>query len=215
MLTTADKFTFVLRQTAEGTANTAQVGFTVDRSVGSHPGNPGCIALMIAYLNRAGVGVMTGNVFIDEVLYQAHGAAGAFPQPFPTADWAALVSEFPALPALATGYATSISGGTTNLAPIGTSCCVTERTAFAGRTGIGRHYLPFAEDAQINNATGLWAAGATGYVTAAYTTFLLTPTTSMGTVPGMCVTNVNGTPTHLITTVTPSETPSNLRSRRR
>lgn len=73
--------------------------------------------------------------------YTPSGAAGGTPVPFPSTDYAAEHTAYPALPNL-TAYGQNV-GGAGFLAPLGTSVSVSEHTASPGPSGRGRHFIPF------------------------------------------------------------------------
>jgi hypothetical protein len=98
-------------------------------------------AQILAYGNLLGsVGVIATQTQCIDITSRPSGSAGATSVPFPTAEYVALHALL-ATVGTYTSYTQFIGGGA--LAPLGTSVSVSERTAFPGRSGRGRHFLPY------------------------------------------------------------------------
>lgn len=215
------KYVFKFENTAVASSNYQIVDVDVNPAGGTVRQNH---AQILAYFSTVGFTTMGGVTRIAEVLYRPLGAAGAVALVFPTAEFAAVIAAATADgigPAgMPTGYGSQISAAG-NLAPLGTSISVSELTATVGRTGRGRHFLPFVGVNTMTGGGGLVAAQI-DRIREAYLYFLqgivsstLAPATSPVLNLSPLVTNAAGTPIHLITTVKPQPIFSNLASRRR
>lgn len=107
-------------------------------------------ASILVYLATLSGGMAAGTSF-TEVLYRAAGSAGSVSLPFPAADYASIAAAATTagytVPAIA-AYGTTFGSGI--LAPLGTSISVSELTLTVGRTGRGRHFLPFVSQGVIS-----------------------------------------------------------------
>ncbi|HEV8177034.1 MAG TPA: hypothetical protein VGP44_05035 [Gemmatimonadales bacterium] len=175
------------------------------------------VAEILAYFGALSGGFATGTRLV-EVGWRGPGSAGATPWPFPLTEYNAIRADPDAgpwaLPAW-TAYGTAMGSG--NLAPLGTSISVSERTAQVGRTGRGRHFLPFTS-ANTVSAGGTVGTGRLALIDDAYATFLLgagTTPLAATPAPGVVVSNRAKTTAYAITTVKAQPVFSNLESRRR
>lgn len=185
--------------------------------------SPDRLAQIIAYFATTNVAAV--NTSIVGVSARFNGAAGYTPLPFPTTEYAAVVAaatgDSVAVNPMATGYASNIGLTGSVLAPLGTSISVSERTATAGPTGRGRHFLPFIRSSAATAGGSVVAADGTE-IELLYNYFLRG---ILGGVPFAAsppvadlfpvVTNSAGTPVHGITSVKAQPIFSNLESRRR
>lgn len=182
------------------------------------------LAQILCYFSTIGFTVMGGTTRLVEANYRLQGSAGATSLPFPTTEFAAVLAAATtdgiSPGGMATGFASQISGAG-NLSPLGTSISVSEITATVGRTGRGRHFLPFVG---VNNLTtgGQVSTSVINRIREAWIYFLtglipssLTPATAPVVNLDPIVTNATGSPTRLITLVRPQPIYSNLETRRR
>lgn len=170
-------------------------------------------AVILAYGNLLGSqGIIAVNTSCVEIMSRPSGSAGATAVPFPTAEYVALHGLLTTVGTYTT-YTQIIGGGA--LCPLGTSVSVSERTAFPGRSGRGRHFLPFcgvsavAGDGSVDSAAIFDIEGD-------YNSLFLgslvggPPATKAVVRPNNVLTGG-----HLITTVKAQPVFSNLESRRR
>jgi hypothetical protein len=109
-------------------------------------------ARALIYLTRTAPNVFAAGTRILGARWRPFGEAGSIDVEFPDAEWEHLVAGVPMfVPPNPHAYGAPLGSGT--LAPIGTSVCVSEQTATPGRTGRGRHFLPFIS-AQAVTADG-------------------------------------------------------------
>lgn len=137
----ADRMTITLVNTDVGPANTAQVGFSA-AAVGWSAQK---LAQVLGYFGALGsAGMIAVHTAVQAADQRAFGSAGNVPQAFPAAEYADLVTAASAvgisMPSM-TDYGDTFGVG--NLAPLGTSISVSEVTATPGRSGRGRHFVPF------------------------------------------------------------------------
>lgn len=135
---TVTRVTAEFQTPALGAANPAFVGFTFNPVGGVTKAQMG--AQVIMYFCWIG-GAMQASTSLIGIKTLEAGAPGAADLPFPTAEVATLAalavgSQVP------TTYA-SVEFSGSGAAPVGTSACVSERTATLGRAGRGRHFIPF------------------------------------------------------------------------
>lgn len=195
------------------------VDFDIDEAAaGSYFTGESELAAILIYLTVVSGGFGAGT-FINRVQYRAAGSPGYVPRLFPTTEYAAVrtdvISAGYSVPAMASGYATSLGSGI--LAPLGTSISVSELTATVGRTGRGRHFLPFVSQGVIS-AGGTVGTGHIALVEGAFLDILLGE--AVGTVPGLlgdavCISGPASPAAKLITGVKCQPIFSNLESRRR
>jgi hypothetical protein len=158
-----------------------------------------------------------GGTTLDGIIQRDDSGPGGLEMPFPRAEYAALVTAAAArgvtiAPALDWGF----NLGAGNLCPLGTSVSVSELTAAAGKSGRGRHYLPFTGDL-ILGADGRVALSRLNNVRDSYGSFLLGSSEryiSSGGAPLKPVV-VGKLGENLITLVKAQPVCSNLESRRR
>lgn len=111
---------------------------------------PEITASILVYLATLSGGFGAGTK-VDQVLYRAAGSPGSVPVPFPGPEFVAIAAA-----ATTAGYTVpawttyNTSSGSGVLAPLGTSISVSELTATVGRTGRGRHFLPFVTQGVIS-----------------------------------------------------------------
>lgn len=178
-------------------------------------------AQIIAYFAAVSGGMGSGTR-IAGLSERPSGTPGFTPLAFPTAAYAATVaaaaSDGITVPAMASGYATSLGSGV--LAPLGTSISVSERTATPGPTGRGRHFLPFVSQGIIS-AGGTVGTGHLAIIEDCANEFFLgvDPSGGAATAPIVSmdpvITNSGGLIIHAITLYRPQPVFSNLESRRR
>lgn len=148
------RYTLTLVNSTVGSQNPAQVGFTFDNTESDASNAAACIL----YLASVSAQMMAAGSSVESISMRAAGSLGALDIPFPDPEYNNLRIAL-AGPNVSTtpmaAYGVAIGGGA--LAALGTSACITERTATLGRTGIGRHYLPFVTAAAIT-AGGLFAS---------------------------------------------------------
>lgn len=155
---TVIRYTVEVQNSVVGTSNPCYVGFTFDNANTAAQN----AAAAILYVASAAPQMMAANSYINGVSERIAGSAGSSPVPFPTAAFAALQTALagPNVSATAmTAYGAALGGGA--LTPIGTSVCVAEQTATVGRTGQGRHYLPFVTALAVDAAGAFTGANAT------------------------------------------------------
>lgn len=131
-------------------------------------------AQIIAYFAAQGIESMSNNTSITSVTVVQAGTNLGINVPFPVAQYAAIVAEFPSLPVM-TAYGVNIGRSSGTLAPLGTSIVVTERTGSGGPGGRGRHFLPFVSE-ELVNAQGQVAGTAITNLQANYGRFILDDT---------------------------------------
>lgn len=209
----ADMYVMSLTNSNEGgILNVAQIGLECAPAGGSDRDTT--VAQWVAYIVAARGYFLASGTLITGVKYREHGTGGFVEVPFPSAEYGALVALNPALVALS-DYDSVVLGASGGLAPVGTSVCVTEYTSTFGRTGRGRHFLPFVNKAKVDGA-GLLDTNSIVNIEDAYTNYIRTANPSFGTV-GLApvVQNAARTTIKAITTVKAQPVLSNLRSRRR
>lgn len=217
----ATKFVFKFENADVDASNYQICDFDV-KHTGSSIAQAG--AQMIAYFAAVGFATMGGVVKLIEVTHRAVGAAGATVLPFPTAEYAgvlaAATTDVISPAGMPSGYATQISAAGP-LCPLGTSISVSEISAFAGRRGRGRHFLPYT-GRNVVTTGGQVTLATRNRIEQLYTYFLagfISTTGLPATAPVVgltpVVTNAAGTPTHDIITVRAQPIFSNLESRRR
>lgn len=170
-------------------------------------------ACILAYFYTIeAVDVFAQNTRIVGIDSRPNGSSGAVAVPFPTTAYAALVVAVPALPSVTT-YVGTIGAG--NLAPLGTSISVSERTATVGPTGRGRHFLPFTSRNVVDTGGTLIPATG-GAIEDAWNDFIRGDALVAG-VPNPVVRpgSATGGGGHTITSVKAQPVFSNLESRRR
>lgn len=176
------------------------------------------VAQVLAYF-AAVSGNMAAGTKITECLVREIGSAGAYPFPFPVADYTAVkdaaLTDGITVPGMA-AYGTTIGSGA--LCPLGTSISVSELTAFPGRSGRGRHFLPFAS-AGVVSAGGELGTGQPPIIIDCYNELIrgFEPGGGLATSPILTLNPAvtNGVTSHTITHVKPQPVFSNLESRRR
>lgn len=172
----------------------------------------GCAAACIAYLASCGASdAIAGSSSIVGIESRAAGSAGAVSVPFPAAAYTALLGTGTPPPTFALAYPAGIGGGA--MCPLGTSISVSEKTATVGRTGRGRHFLPYTSNDAINGGGTLLAA-VQGLIETYYDQFMFG--TAIGISPDPVV-RAGGVYSggHPITVVKAQPVLSNLESRRR
>lgn len=215
---TAVRFLARFTNTSVPTTNYALCDFDFNPLVGTTLPELG--AQIIGYLQQCDV--FAEATHLVDLSYRNAGAAGFTPLPFPVAEYAAVdaaavVDGFTSAPM--TTYATRLAG-TGVLLPLGTSISVSERTAHAGPTGRGRHFLPFIA-ASVNNGVGQVASLYLSAIENAYNEFFLGIKPGGGAAtqpvpdPVIVVTNAAGTTQYPIVSCKPQAIFSNLESRRR
>jgi hypothetical protein len=170
-------------------------------------------ARIMCYLSNQS-NVSAAGTRVAGVSSRAAGTAGATDIPFP-------VAEFATLKALgdADGFgvtaqsAYNLGLGTGTLAPLGTSISVSERTAFVGPKGRGRHFLGFIQRGIVTNG-GRVDPSTIESISDAYDYWM--GLTAIGPLPA----NTGVTPSDLsafriVISVKPQPVFSNLESRRR
>ena len=207
-----NRITISLVNTNESVSNNALVSFVLTGSVPYQQQ----AALCAAYLSAAGGHCMAQSTSIRGINVRAAGSAGGLAIPFPRDAYDILQPELvaagvPAVADLDYGDEIGFIGGF--LAPVGTSVCVSERTATLGRTGIGRHFLPFTTSASVTSGGELASSTITNLTDDYEGTFLNSDITGYPYGPAVAPSNLSTT--HLITAVIPQPVLSNLRSRRR
>lgn len=137
------RYVFRFENTASNTQNYQIVDADITNATGTGAAQ---LAQMCCYFASVGYQTAGGQMKLTEVTARTTGSPGAVPQVFPTAAYAAVlaagVTDGVSLAGMASGFATQISAAGT-LCPLGTSISVTEKSATVGRTGRGRHFLPF------------------------------------------------------------------------
>ena len=137
------RYVFKFENTASNTQNYQIVDADIQNGTGTGAQQ---LAQMCAYFASAAYVSAGGQMKLVEVTARTTGSPGAIPQTFPTAAYAATlaagVTDGVSLAGMATGFATQISAAGA-LCPLGTSISVTEKSNTVGRTGRGRHFLPF------------------------------------------------------------------------
>lgn len=179
-------------------------------------------AQIIAYF--ASLAMQATDTSLVELSARAIGDPGFHSIAFPTTAYAAVAIAAAAdsigINAMSTGYASNLGGSGHALAPLGTSVSVSEKTATAGPTGRGRHFLPFITSNVVNSG-GTLVSTYLQTTLDAYNYFIrgIKPDGSAATTPVVdlqpVVTNAAGSPTHAITTIKVQPVFSNLESRRR
>lgn len=199
------RYTITMENATIGSQNQAVLGFTFNNS----ETDANNAAAAILYIASASAQMMAGGSSVVGVSMRAAGSLGALELPFPDPEYSDLQTAL-AGPHVSTttmtDYGVSIGGG--SLAAVGTSVCVTERTATLGRTGIGRHFLPFVTSACIT-AAGLFNSTNAANVAASYHDVFA----DGGFDPCVCPANL--TAPKPVTLVQPLAILSNLRTRRR
>jgi hypothetical protein len=198
--------TMVNTSVGEGNPSIVDFDFNTAESLES------VVARCLGYIDRAGANSMGVGSRVTGVRYRPQGAGGSTDVPFPVTAYLDLTATHPTLP-LHAAYNFPIGAGP--LAPRGTSVCVSEQTFTAGRTGRGRHFLPFTGHNATTSA-GLLAEVYAVAIEEAATTFLgiSDPLAGPGYTIGWSVTDKNGSSYKLITSVKCRQVLSNLRSRR-
>lgn len=199
------RYTVTMENSTVGALNKAVTGFTFNNSFTDAENAAACIL----YLASASAQMMAGGSSVTEVSVRAAGSLGGLSLPFPTAEYAALKTALAGANVATTAmtaYGVSIGGG--SLAAVGTSVCVSERTATLGRTGIGRHFLPFVTSACITSA-GLMATANSTNVGLSYDAVFGAGSFN----PVVCPANL--TSPKPVTAVVVQTILSNLRTRRR
>lgn len=199
------RYTLKMTNTTIGGGNPAYVGFTFNNSKSDAEN----AAAAFLYVASASAQMMAAGSAVESISMRAAGSLGALELPFPISELADLQAAL-AGPNVSstvyTSYGVTLGGG--NLAAVGTSACISERTATLGRTGIGRHFLPFVTSAAIS-AAGLFASSNANNVELSYEAVFF----DGGFVP--VVTPAALTAPKPVVTVIANEILSNLRTRRR
>ena len=199
------RYTVTMENSTIGAQNQAVLGFTFNNS----ETDAANAAAAILYIASASAQMMAAGSSVVGVSMRAAGSLGALELPFPDPEYndlkTALAGPHVSTTAM-TDYGVSIGGG--SLAAVGTSVCMTERTATLGRTGIGRHFLPFVTSACITSAGLFSSTNATNVGLSWHDVFI-----DGGFDP--CVTPANLSSPKPITLIQPKAILSNLRTRRR
>jgi hypothetical protein len=180
-------------------------------------------ARLAQYFKRCGeANVISADTHITQILYRAPGSAGATPIVPDPAFTAAAVTYTNASP-----YNWAVSGwggfpilvaSAGVLAPLGTSVSVSERSAHPGRSGRGRHFLPFVQSGAINGGGTLGTGQQADIVQAYEVLFMGLDPLAKGSVLDEVhpvITNHLRTTEYPITSVKAQPILSNLESRRR
>lgn len=144
----ADRLIFTLQCADVSPSNYQQIGFALTTPAGA---SDVAQAQLAAYLGCLGsAGMIAQHVSISDISLRSFGSAGNTPQPFPSAAYADLITpvsgEGYGIPSLAAYGDTFGSGG---LNPLGTSISVSEVTNTVGRSGRGRHFVPFTSQSCV------------------------------------------------------------------
>lgn len=207
----AGRYTATVSSDAEGT-NTAQVGFTSSTTISPVTG-----AMLVAcYLNNGLHNCAASGTRLQGITYRGAGTAGAISIAWNTEIYNAINTYLAGLggsPLDVGAYGVDIGQSGLGLAPVGTSIVMSERTATLGRTGLGRHYLPFIAASAITTAGLLNTA--TGNAVEGLATDLLKSVYTSTVGFGAAVSNSSMSAFQVITEYSANSVVSNLRSRRR
>jgi hypothetical protein len=199
------RITVALNNINIGVLNQSYVGFTTNNTLTDAENAAACLL----YIGSASQQMMAANSQITGCTIRAAGAAGSVPQPFPLAEYAALQGALagPNVSAIvATSYGGALGGG--GLTALGTSMVVSEETATTGRTGRGRHFLPFVTQL-AQTAAGLVNQTNASNVEASYDAIFV----AGGFIPVVCPENLSAPKP--VTRVVGRLVLSNLRTRRK
>lgn len=209
------KYTAVITSAAQGGArNPANVTFSFTDAGSQDPGDAAACAMRVmAYLIASGV--MGGGTSIERI-YRSPEAGGAAQEvPWPAGNWSLAAGGLNRDPNQSS-YPVAIGSGA--YAPVGTSIAVSEYTAGGGRTGRGRHYLPFIK-ADVIDGNGFLSPSAQAAVADAWATYIVDEgQVSPGLGPAGIKPSVYSKKENVqreTLAITVSPTPANLRSRRR
>jgi hypothetical protein len=145
---TQGKLIATLTNDTVGSANPSVVDFDIEAGVDI---KSAAMRVMI-YLVAASSQCMAVGTRVTGIRWRDVGQNGSVDVAFDPAEHAvqrALIAAQVAVPQ-EVAYGRSLGGG--GLAPIGTSVCVSEYTAFPGRSGRGRHFLPFITSLAVDSA---------------------------------------------------------------
>lgn len=173
-------------------------------------------ALVITYCEvMGGRGILGDDTILQGVQQRAIGTAGFLPLPYPVTQASTAMADYNTefSTALTSAGAYGVTLGAGVLAPLGTSVSVSEITGHAGRTGRGRHFLPYVSAGAVDSSGQLLSAGRT-YVEQAYNFLILDNTTFSGA-PIPVVTGTWDGTGHEIIACKAQPVFSNLESRRR
>lgn len=165
-------------------------------------------AHIVAYLTASKI--CAAGTSINQILWDPEGAAGAIPLPYPIVEYAALRAANPTLPDVS---AYGVIFGSSGLCPIGTSLCVQERTATPGRSGRGRHFLPYCNSGGVapNGGVSAQTISEVAIAQAGFLAFAAPGTVNLG----LCVYSQKLSIDSVITSYSSSLVYSSLRTRRR
>lgn len=127
-------------------------------------------ARILVYLQRSMSVMCEGSVFVQEIAVATTPLGDYVPVPFPTAEHAAVKAAttfFEDIGPMGFGYSSAITLSSQTSSGRGDSLCVREICAAGGRSGKGRHFLPFLAREAIG-ATGLVGPSQAAAVNIAY-----------------------------------------------
>jgi hypothetical protein len=210
----AERFTAVMQSSVSGPLNPAFVDFTFTSPLAVT--DPQAVALVIAYMASAMAYMGEAGTYIVGVNKQSLPGGPILAQPFPVTEYGAITAAavLPvAAPAMTTYGSVALGDPAATSSGRGDSFCINTRAPSAGRHGKGRHFHPFLARGAVDT-TGLMNTVISTKVAACYQLLF------GGTGPTPYDVNLEpvvwspslGTAA-LITTVSPNQIPSRLRSR--
>lgn len=195
-----------------GVLNIAQFGIEIHSAEATPV--PQVAAQIIAYPVKCRANFLASGTLITRLQLRAAGTGGFVDVVFPDSEYNDLVANDAGLAEMH-DYGDTVLGASGGLAPVGTSVCMTERTDDFGRSGRGRHFLPFVNKAKVDGA-GLFNESDREACEDAYRDYIIDGNLTFGSVSlNAVVQNAAHTTQKPIVAIEAQAVLSNLRSRRR